>query len=102
MLAHPAGHGVRLGGWRNTSSGEVGCDVEVAGDVAGRPRVISDQGEDGAAVRFGERFERVRIYGWRPRKATSRSVTGGGPGPGGGAIKGRRRASYLGVKCREQ
>jgi hypothetical protein len=78
-------------------------DVEVADDVAGWQRVIGDQGEDGAAVRFGERFQRcVRVYGWRPGKATGRSMTGGGPGPGGGAIKGRRRASYLGVKCREQ
>jgi hypothetical protein len=32
-------------------------DVEVAGDVADRARVAGDEGEDGAAVRFGERFE---------------------------------------------
>ena len=32
----------------------------------------------------------------------ARRPDGGGPGPGGGAIKGRRRASLLDVKCREQ
>jgi len=31
-----------------------------------------------------------------------RHPDGGGSGPGGGAIKGRRRALLLGVKCREQ
>ena len=52
-------------------------DVEVAGDVTDRAGAAGDELEDGAAVRLGERLEgRVRVHGSRPRKATSRCVTG--------------------------
>src|SRR5215468_241466 len=42
----------------------LGGDVEVAGDVTNRARIVRNQPQDGPAVRFGERLEgRVRVHG---------------------------------------
>src|SRR5215470_14927787 len=78
----------------------LGGDPDVARDVADRAGVRGDEPEDGAAVRFGERFEcRIRVHGWRPRKAASRCVTGASPPTATGGPMREARLSGVARAC---